>query len=60
MAIGTGLFLAALGAILIWAVEDNLEAINLEVAGIVVLILGAATALAALLTGHTDETERRR
>ncbi len=59
MAVGTGLFLAAIGAILIWAVEDQVEVIDLTVAGAILLTLGLVTGLAALLTHGEDHRPRR-
>ena len=38
---GTGLFLIAVGAILRYAVNDNIDAINLETAGLILMIVGA-------------------
>ena len=41
MTMGTGLFLIAVGAILRYAVKDELEAINLETVGLILMIVGA-------------------
>ena len=41
MTMGTGLFLLAVGAILRYAVNDNIEAINLETVGLILMIVGA-------------------
>ena len=41
MTMGTGLVLLAVGAILRYAVNDELEAINLETVGLILMIAGA-------------------
>ena len=41
MTMGTGLFLLAVGAILRYAVNDNVESINLETVGLILMIVGA-------------------
>ena len=41
MTMGTGLFLLAVGAILRYAVNDNIDAINLETVGLILMIVGA-------------------
>jgi hypothetical protein len=38
---GTGLFLVAAGAILRYAVKDNWDAVNLEMLGLILMIVGA-------------------
>ena len=40
MAIGTSLFLIAVGAILRYAVSDSLEAIDLQTVGLILMIVG--------------------
>lgn len=40
MAIGTSLFLIAAGAILRYAVNDSIEQIDLEVVGLILMIVG--------------------
>ncbi len=49
MGIGVSIFLMALGAILAWAVEADLEGINLDTVGIILLIVGAIGLLLSLL-----------
>ena len=41
MTFGTSLFLLAVGAILRYAVNDEVEAIDLEVVGLILMIVGA-------------------
>ena len=41
MTMGTGLVLIAIGAILRYAVNDEIEAINLETVGLILIIVGA-------------------
>jgi uncharacterized membrane protein YfcA len=41
MAIGTSLFLIALGAILRFAVQDSIEEVDLTTVGLILMIVGA-------------------
>jgi len=41
MTMGTGLFLLAVGAILRYAVNDEIEAVDLETIGLILMIVGA-------------------
>ena len=41
MTIGTSLFLAALGAILRFAVKDSIKGVDLETVGLILMIAGA-------------------
>jgi hypothetical protein len=41
MTMGMGLFLIAVGAILRYAVNDEIESINLETVGLILMIVGA-------------------
>lgn len=41
MTMGTGLFLIAVGAILRFAVNDEIESIDLETVGLILIIVGA-------------------
>jgi hypothetical protein len=41
MTIGTSLFLIAVGAILRFAVNDSIEAVDLSVVGLILMIVGA-------------------
>jgi len=41
MAVGTSLFLIALGAILRFAVQDSIEGVDLSTVGVILMIVGA-------------------
>ena len=41
MAVGTSLFLIAVGAILRFAVNDSIESVDLSVVGLILMIVGA-------------------
>ena len=45
MGIGGGVFLAAVGAVLDFAVADNVSGVNLHTVGLILLIAGIAIAL---------------
>lgn len=45
MAIGTSIFLIALGAILRYAVKDSIEGVELQVVGLILMIAGLVGAL---------------
>jgi hypothetical protein len=49
MGIGFGIFLVAVGAILKYAVKDNLTGIDLGVVGVILMIAGVAAVLLDLL-----------
>jgi hypothetical protein len=57
--IGTSIFLIALGAILRYAVTANVEGINLDTAGLILMIVGAVGLLFSLLW-MTIWADRRR
>ena len=48
MGIGTSIFLIAVGAILRWAVTADVEGINLDVVGLVLMICGVVGLLLSL------------
>ena len=48
MGIGTSIFLIAVGAILRWAVTADVEGVNLDVVGLVLMICGGAGLLLSL------------
>jgi Domain of unknown function (DUF6458) len=48
MAIGTSLFLIAIGAILRYAVSDSLEAIDLQTVGLILMVVGIVGLLISL------------
>jgi hypothetical protein len=49
MGIGTSIFLIAAGAILRYAVKDSLNAIDLQVVGLILMIVGVIGLLISLL-----------
>jgi hypothetical protein len=57
--IGTSIFLIALGAILRYAVTANVEGINLDTAGLILMIVGVIGLLLSLLWA-TIWADRRR
>lgn len=59
MGFGVSAFLVAAGAVLFWAVTGDLEGVNLDVAGVILMVVGAIGMLWALLasgaaTGRRD------
>lgn len=48
MAIGTSLFLAALGAVLWLAVRDSIEGVDLETVGLILFVIGIVGLLVGL------------
>jgi hypothetical protein len=48
MALGTGIFLLALGAILTFAVEVDVAGLNIDVVGIILMVAGAIGVLLEL------------
>lgn len=48
MTVGGSIFLIAVGAILRYAVQDEIEAINLETVGLILMIAGVAGLLIGL------------
>lgn len=66
MGIGLGIFLIVVGAILAFAVRDNLDAVDLTMVGYICLAAGVVALIAALVmnaqrtrTTHTEVVERR-
>lgn len=49
MGIGVGIFLAAIGAILTFAVGDNVEGVNMSAIGVILMIAGAIGVLLELM-----------
>jgi hypothetical protein len=49
MGIGVGIFLAAIGAILTFAVGDNVEGVNMAAIGVILMIAGAIGVLLELM-----------
>jgi hypothetical protein len=57
--IGGSLFLVALGAILYWAVNVEAEGFNLNMIGLILMIVGAiGLILTLMLTASVERTER--
>jgi membrane protein implicated in regulation of membrane protease activity len=61
MYIGTSIFLIALGAILRYAVTAHLAGIDLQTAGVILMVVGALALLISLLlmSGWADRRDRR-
>ncbi len=49
MGIGVSLFLFALGAVLAWAIEVEAEGINLNLVGVILMIVGAVGFVLSML-----------
>jgi len=60
MALGTSLFLIAVGAILRYAVSDSLDAIDLPTIGLILMIVGIIGLLISLFTMTLWDRDRRR
>ncbi|HEX2102985.1 MAG TPA: DUF6458 family protein [Solirubrobacteraceae bacterium] len=60
MALGTSLFLIAVGAILRFAVSDSVEAIDLPTIGLILMIVGIIGLLISLFTMTLWDRDRRR
>jgi hypothetical protein len=60
MALGTSLFLIAVGAILRYAVSDSLEGIDLPTIGLILMIVGIVGMLISLFTMTLWDRDRRR
>jgi Domain of unknown function (DUF6458) len=51
--LGVGLFLIAIGAILTWAVNKDLSGVDIQVVGVILMIVGAVGILLDLLWWHS-------
>ena len=60
MALGTSLFLIAVGAILRYAISDSLEGIDIPTIGLILMIVGVIGLLISLLTMTLWDRDRRR
>ena len=60
MALGTSLFLIAVGAILRYAVSDSLEGIDIPTIGLILMIVGIVGLLISLFTMTLWDRDRRR
>ena len=49
MGIGVSLFLIAIGAILIWAIEAEVAGVDINAVGVILLIVGAIGALLSIM-----------
>jgi len=58
VAIGTSLFLLAVGAILKFAVEITLAGIDLEVVGVILMVIGGLGLLLSLFMMNRSRTTR--
>jgi hypothetical protein len=61
MGIGAGVFLAAVGAILTYAIDrDSAEGVNLDTVGIILMIAGAVVVLLSMLVFESWRAAPRR
>jgi Domain of unknown function (DUF6458) len=60
MYIGTSIFLIALGAILRWAVTGTVSGLNIQTAGLILLIVGILGLVLSLLMMSVWSDRRRR
>ena len=60
MALGTSLFLIAVGAILRYAVSDSLEGIDIPTIGLILMVVGIIGLLISLFTMTLWDRDRRR
>ena len=58
MAIGTSLFLLAVGAILAFAVEITLAGIDLEIVGVILMVIGGFGLILSLFMMNRSRTTR--
>lgn len=58
MGIGISTFLIAAGAVLYWAVTGDVEGVNLDIVGIILMVVGAVGLLWALITSSTMRGRR--
>jgi membrane-bound ClpP family serine protease len=58
--VGAGLFLVVLGALLSFAVKDDMPNINLGVAGVILMVAGAAVIAHARATSQRESVVERR
>jgi Domain of unknown function (DUF6458) len=60
MYIGTSIFLIALGAILKWAITGSLSGIDLQTAGVILMVVGVIGLILSLLMMTLWSDRRRR
>ncbi len=58
MGIGVSLFLVAAGAVLYWAVTGDVQGVNLDVIGVILMIVGALGLLWALIASSASPWRR--
>lgn len=59
MRIGTSIVLLALGAILAFAVQDSVDAVDLTMVGYILLAVGALGLIITLIMSGQDDNRRR-
>jgi len=57
--VGAGLFLLVLGALLAFAVKDDMPGVNLGVAGLILMVAGAAVIAHARATAQKERVVER-
>ncbi len=55
MGIGASIFLVAIGAILVWAVDLDVAGVDMEIVGWIIMAAGAVGAIATALMGHPTD-----
>ena len=60
MALGTSLFLIAVGAIMRYAISDSLDAVDIPTVGLILMIVGIVGMLISLFTMTLWDRDRRR
>jgi hypothetical protein len=60
MALGTSLFLIAVGAIMRYAIRDSLDAVDIPTVGLILMIVGIVGLLISLFTMTLWDRDRRR
>jgi len=58
MGIGVSVFLVAAGAVLYWAVTGDVEGVDLDVVGVILMVVGALGLLWALVTSAATPWRR--
>ncbi len=59
MGIGVSVFLVAAGAVLYWGVTGDVEAVDLDTVGVILMVVGALGLLWALVASSTAPWRRR-
>ncbi|HWI08488.1 MAG TPA: DUF6458 family protein [Solirubrobacteraceae bacterium] len=58
MGIGVSIFLLALGAILLWAVNTTVAGVSINTIGVILLVVGAIGLVAGLLAASRTRDDR--